>query len=687
MTHGDVPQQPAPPAPAAADDRFRILVQNVSDHAMYILDPTGHVTLWTEGAVRVKGYSEKEALGKHISLFYPPEEVAKGVPELEMRTAEAEGRAEREGYRVRKGGERFWANETMTPIRDAAGRLTGFAKIARDLSGRKRIEDALRESEARHRLLVENVRDHGIFTIDPEGRVASWNPGAERIFGYATREIVGQPASVLFTPEEVATGEHTKELSTAASEGRASDDRWQVRKGGERFWASGVTSAMHDLDGRLLGFTKVLRDLTDEKQTQEQRERLLAQEKVARLEAEKAITMKDEFLAVVSHELRTPLTVILMWAKMLKARMVTEADHAEVFETIEQSAVAQQQLIEDLLDVSRMMSGKLRLNVREADLAGVVRAAIDAVRPTADAKAIEVEASLDERVGRVGVDPDRIQQVVWNLVNNAVKFTGRGGRVRVTLRRVNGDVQIQVSDTGQGIGAHFLPHLFQRFRQADASTTRVHGGLGLGLSITRQLVELHGGTIRAESPGEGKGATFTVELPLRDVRAALAYRPPAAGRSGDGAASKLEPVLEGVRVLLVEDEAKTRAAVRWTLEQCKAHVTAVESAALAVAAFRESLRARRFHVLVSDIGMPIQDGYELIREIREMEKQRGETQPVPAAALTAYAGEDYRARAEAAGFQAHVPKPVEPEFLVSTVAALAASGGERQSVSHERWET
>jgi CheY-like chemotaxis protein/anti-sigma regulatory factor (Ser/Thr protein kinase) len=274
------------------------------------------------------------------------------------------------------------------------------------------------------------------------------------------------------------------------------------------------------------------------------------------------------------------------------------------------------------------------------------------------------------------VDPDRIQQVVWNLLNNAVKFTDKGGRVSAQLRRVDAAVEIRVTDRGRGISPQFLPHVFDRFRQADATITRAQGGLGLGLSISRQLVELHGGTIRAESEGPGKGATFTVELPLGDVRSEVGWTGRAATSSG-AAAEPFAPssVLRDVRVLVVEDEPNTRAAIQRVLEQCEAEVTAVESAALAVAAFRQGLTDRQYDVLVSDIGMPVQDGYELMHEIRAMERQRGETRAVPAVALTAYVREEDRARAAAAGFQMHVPKPIEPATLVDAVGKLLGRSG------------
>ena len=666
----------------ADGQRFQTIVQNIPDYAIFMLDAKGFVIEWPEGAERVKGYTAAEVIGQHLSIFVPAEEVAAGEVERELKEAAKTGRAERETWRVRKGGERFWANEIATAIRDDAGTLLGFTKISRDLSERKRTEDALRESEERFRLLIENARDHAIFTTGADGRIESWNPGGQRIFGYAAEEVIGQSGDILFTPEDRGRGKHERELATAASEGRASDDRWQTRKDGSRFWASGVTTSMRDAGGRLRGFTKVLRDLTGTKRVEEQREQLLEREKLARLEAERAITMKDEFLAVVSHELRTPLGAILLWAKLLRSGAVKGEQQERAVEAIERSAISQQQLIEDLLDISGMLSGKLRLHLRESELTPVVTAAIDAVRPTALVKDIELRVDLDERAGRVLCDPDRIQQVVWNLLNNAVKFTARGGRVHVSLRRLDGHLHIEVADTGRGITPEFLPHVFERFRQADASTTRAEGGLGLGLAISRQLVEMHGGVIRAASAGLGKGATFTVDLPLYDLHG----DPHVAGRAARAEAPAPpfapSPVLRGTRVLVVEDEAETRTVIQWLLQQCEAEVTAVASAAAALEVFRASMRDRRFDVVISDIGMPGQDGYELMRQVRDVEREApaaAAAAPVPAVALTAYTRDADRARAAAAGFTAHVSKPVEPQVLVEAVAqAVKATnaGGE-----------
>jgi PAS domain S-box-containing protein len=503
------------------------------------------------------------------------------------------------------------------------------------------------------------------------------------VFGYAAEEIIGRHGVVLFTPEDVATGEHAKELATALAEGRASDDRWQVRKDGSRFWASGVTSAMRDDAGALRGFAKVCRDLTEHKQVAEQREHLLEQEKLARLQAEQSMTVRDELLAVVSHELRTPLTAILLWAKLMRAGALTDQDQARAIETIEQSADAQRQLVDDLLDISRITSGKLRLHVRAADLVVVVRSALEAIRPMADAKSVRVEAVLDERAGGARADPDRIQQVVWNLLSNAVKFTDRGGHVTVRLARMDDAIRIQVADTGRGIAPGFLSHVFELFRQADAAMTRSNGGLGLGLSICKTLVELHGGTITADSPGEGKGATFTVDLPVAGVTLAAAPEGPHAteppgvvlGGTTESAGRPFTPtpVLEGVRVLVAEDENYTREAIRWLLEQCGALVTVVASAAEGARAFASAAlggNGGSYDVLVSDIAMPGQDGYQLIQQVRAVERERGAARHLPAVALTAHARDIDRGRATAAGFDAHLPKPVEPGALVATLARL-----------------
>ncbi|PCC73714.1 Signal transduction histidine kinase [Nannocystis exedens] len=383
---------------------------------------------------------------------------------------------------------------------------------------------------------------------------------------------------------------------------------------------------------------------------------LIFRERAAREEAETATRLKDEFLATVSHELRTPLNTIMLWGQLLAGGRVKPPDMPRALRAIETSARAQSLLIEDLLDVARMLSGKLRVQLREDSLLPAAQAALEVVRPMAQAKSVRLDAQLDPSVGPVLADPDRMQQVLWNLLSNAVKFTPAGGSVTLSLTRDGDDMALRVADTGAGIRRDFLPHVFDRFRQADPTTTRAHGGLGLGLAIVRQLVELHAGSVTAESPGEGAGSVFTVRLPLVDRRA-----PPAASRPSAPA----RPLI-GVRALLVEDDPDTRRALCLVLEDAGAEVTSVASAPAA----RAALDAARPDVLLCDIGMPGEDGYALLRSVRAHEQSAGD-RPVPAAALTAYTRDEDRRRALACGFQTHLAKPIEPDLLVATVRALA----------------
>jgi signal transduction histidine kinase/ActR/RegA family two-component response regulator len=410
---------------------------------------------------------------------------------------------------------------------------------------------------------------------------------------------------------------------------------------------------------------EVREHLLAQKHTEEERTMLLAQ-------AEAASRTKDEFLATMSHELRTPMTAILGWAQLLRSRTLSEEDFERALEIVERNAQAQNKLIDDLLDISRIITGKLRLDVRPVDLAGVVRAVVEALRPTAEAKAIRLQALVDPQAGPVSGDTDRLQQVVWNLLSNAIKFTPKGGRVQVRLERIDSHIEIIVSDSGRGVSPEFLPHVFDRFRQADGTSTRKHGGLGLGLSIVRQLVELHGGTVSVESDGEGKGATFIVQLPQMIARrqaddAAPVRRHPTVG--GSGLSFDCPPMLKGLRILVVDDEPDTRRLLCTLLEQCGSEVVTAGSAHEGLAAFARS----KTDVIISDIGMPEEDGYEFIAKLRAAEAGHGTR--IPAIALTAYARVEDRVRALNAGFQVHVPKPIEPVELLAVVASLTGRTG------------
>ena len=647
---------------------FRLLVESVKDYAIFILDTNGHIATWNLGAQAIKGYAPEEIIGKHFSIFYPEEDIKRDKPGYELKVASEVGRFEDEGWRLRKDGTRFWANVVITALRDKEGILRGFGKVTRDLTDRKETEEGLRRSEERFRLLVECVKDYAIFMIDPQGYIESWNTGAETIKGYKPDEIIGKHFSIFYPEEDIRSDKPDHELKVAAAVGRYEDEGWRLRKDGSRFWASVIITAVRDKDGALCGFAKITRDLTDRKYAEEQRLKL-AREQVARAEAEAANRTKDEFLATISHELRTPLNAILGWGRLIRNSKLDEAGFDRALSTIERNAKLQAQLIDDLLDVSRIISGKLRLTVAPLELPPVIEAALDSIRPAADAKNIRLEVMLDSNSGLVSGDPDRLQQVVWNLLSNAVKFTQKGGRVQVRLERHNSHVDVTVSDTGKGIAPEFLPYVFDRFRQADSSITRLHGGLGLGLTIVRQLVDLHGGHVWAQSPGEGEGASFTIQLPVIIAHGSgrLAFNADEARGSSPKNPTdfSLSPSLEELRILVIEDEPDARDLLRAILEERDAHVTTVASAAEAY----ETLEWLDPDVIISDIGMPGEDGYSLIRSVRlrEARERKGWR---PAIALTAHARVEDRLRALSAGYQAHIAKPVEPAELVAVIASL-----------------
>ena len=574
---------------------------------------------------------------------------------------------QRESLELRFGNQ--WFSISTDPVFDRDGVFTGAVYILADITDRRQAEEALRASEERFRLLLENVEDYAIFFLDIQGRILRWSTGAEHILGYREAEVLTKPNSIIFIPEDLEQGADKQELEGALKEGRTEDERWHVRKDGSRFWGSGIVTLLRDGMGQPRGFSKILRDFTERKRAEDERAQLLAREQEARAQAEAANRMKDEFLATLSHELRSPLNAMLGWTRLLNTRKFDEATTARAMETIERSARSQAQLVEDLLDVSRIIQGKLRLNVCPVELASVIQSASDTVRPAAEAKEIQLQTILDPAAGPIAGDSDRLQQVVWNLLSNSIKFTPKGGCVYVRLERVNSHVEITITDTGQGINPDFVPYVFDRFRQADSSITRTYSGLGLGLAIVRHLVELHGGTVRADSEGEGKGATFTVKLPLMPIRIEVNNPKRVHPTVGDGVPFESAPSLAGIRVIVVDDETDSREFIVALLEQCGAQVTAVASAREAI----EAVSQVKADVLVSDIGMPEEDGYSLIRKVRTLSAEQGGK--IPAVALTAYARAEDRTRAIAEGFQMHIPKPVEPAELATVVASLAKITG------------
>jgi PAS domain S-box-containing protein len=940
-------------APLRGEELFRFMVESVKDYAIFATDTEGRVVSWNMGAEHIFGYTEAEIIGRDGSIIFTPEDRQTGAHERELRTAEQEGRADDERWHVRKDGSKFWASGIATPLRDEAGNLRGFVKVARDyterqqalevlhrneqeltdffenavvglhwvgpdgtilranqaelnllgytreeyighniaefhadretiedilqrltsgdelhsyearlrckdgsdrhvlissnvmrlngefihtrcftrdITERKRFEEALRESEQHFRAVAETASDV-IMTIDEESVILFANHTTEKVFGYSKDELIGQPLTMLMPeylrhlheagikryletgrkhsswkaaelpglhkngqeiPLEISfsefksngkrqfTGilrdirerkrnEEGRAFLARASEELASsldyqttlasvarmvvptladwctidvleDDKtikrvavahvdpskveWArqlqqrypenpdapygvphvLRTGEPELYPEipdsllvasardaehlqlmrdiGFTSAMVIplvAHGRPLGAVSFIR--TESARPYGPDDVALAENLAGRAAlaidnarlyrtAQQANRLKDEFLATLSHELRTPLTAILGWSHLLRAGDMDAANTTNALEIISRNARSQAQLIDDLLDVSRIITGKLRLDVRQIDPSSFIEAAIEALRPASEAKGVRIQKVMDTGVTSVAGDPARLQQVIWNLLANAIKFTPRGGRVQVRLERINSHVELSISDTGVGIKPEFLPHVFDRFRQADQTSTRQHGGLGLGLAIVRHLVELHGGTVHAESAGEGQGATFTVKLPLITV-----YQ-------NEGGAERVHPAakdtlptldcperLDELRVLVVDDEADTRDLLKVALSQCGAQVTLAGSVKEALAAIEQSPP----QVLISDIGMAGEDGYELIRQVRALPAAQGGK--IPAIALTAYARTEDRMRALRSGYQMHVPKPVELTELITVVASLVQRNG------------
>ena len=650
---------PASPHSSHHGEELAELVREVEDYAIFLLSPEGRIGSWNLGASRIFGYDEGEIVGKHFRTFYGEEDLRAKKPEYELETATNEGRFEEEGWRIRKDGRQFWANTVITPLRYEDGTVRGFSKITRDLTARLESEERLRRSEEMLRLLVESVSDYAIFLLDTEGRIATWNKGAKRIKGYEPGEIIGRHFSTFYSDEDKAAGKPQQKLEIAIRDGSVEDEGWRIRKDGTRFWANVVITAVHDANGRLRGFAKVTRDITERKHAEETRQALFEQQEARRraesssLAAQEANRAKDAFLMTLSHELRTPMTAILGWARLLDVLTPGEPDFHQAIKAISSSAEVQAQLIDDLLDVSRITAGKLQLNVERADLSAILRAAVETVRSAAVAKSIRLEVEIGERLGRADVDPRRLQQVVWNLVSNGIKFTPPGGHVQIAAERSPSEVRISVRDNGEGFEPSFLPHLFEPFRQEEAPVTRHHGGLGLGLSIARHIVESHGGTLRAASAGRGKGAEFTITLPTPpSVDADETLR----GRSVQGRSGPLA----GIDVVIVEDDAGGREFLRVALGQGGATVRTADSVPAAMAFIDE----RRPDLIVTDIGLPGEDGFALVRRIRD----NGEMRDVRIVIITAFAGE--RSKLDSANVDAFFTKPVDPFELVDRLGKL-----------------
>jgi PAS domain S-box-containing protein len=623
------------------------LLESISD-GFIVLDRAWRYQFVNERAAQLARRPREELLGQCIWDEFPE---LVGTPfEIEARHAVTDDVSrDVEFFDDRR---RIWSEVRMFPSR------AGLAIYLQDITERKQAEMA-----SFHLTALVRSSDDAIVSKDLNGIIRTWNPAAEKMFGYTAAEAVGRHITLIIPSER---RHEEDEVQERIRRGMADHfETVRIRKDGTMVDISLTVSPVRSTAGEIIGASKIARDISDRKRAEEELRLSLARERAAREEAEGASRAKDEFLAVLSHELRTPLNAVYGWANILKSGEVDEATAARGLDAIVRNSNAQVQLIDDLLDVSRIVSGKMRLDVQKVDLDLVVKAALDSMSPAAAAKSIRLHTVLDPRAGPITGDPNRLQQVVWNLVSNAVKFTPRGGQIQIHLQRIDSRVELVVSDTGQGIGPELLPFLFERFRQGDSSTTRQHEGLGLGLALVKYLTELHGGTVSAYSLGAGKGATFTVKLPLTIVQAAPETEPgehPTAARTVRALAG---PRLDGLRILVVDDDEDSLDLASAILSGAGAVVTTSRSAAEAL----ELVRHGRPDVLISDIEMPGEDGYALIRKVRGLDRSSGGA--TPAVALTAYGRVEDRLRTISAGYSMHVPKPVQPVELTTIVASLA----------------
>jgi PAS domain S-box-containing protein len=667
----------------------------LSNDAIMVRDINNTILFWNRGAERMYGWGKEEALGSHSHSLLETQ-FPKPLEEIEAEFLR-DGRWEGEIVQMHSEGIPIMVASQWALQRDEQGNPLAILEINRNITEAKVAEKILKRSERRYRALAEASR---IFTeagLDFQSMLDT----VSRSIG----ELIGDTCGITLLSEDSQSLDPVAfyhpdpeglallyELMPAGSSRSSDEIIDRVLETGQPFFIPEISQEISSLindkyqsylkkfglnsllmvplraRGRIIGTMSVSRiypgnpySMGDQIFLQDLADRAALAVDNARLygQAQEASRIKDEFLATVSHELRTPLTALLGWSRLLCSGKLDEETSLRAIEIVERNARAQAQLIEDLLDISRIISGKLYLNINLIDLKPIVELAVDAVRPVAEAKEIKMETHLEGESMLLSGDPDRLQQVIWNLLSNAVKFTSRGGRVELILKRVDSNVEITVRDTGEGISAEFLPYVFDRFRQADSSTTRSHGGLGLGLAIVRHLVELHGGSVRAESEGEGRGATFTVRLPSGKLQRDEGEMQ---GREIENRGQQRE-ILKGLRVLVVDDELDARELFKFMLAQYGAEVKVAATAAEAL----EEIERSRPDVLVSDIGMPGEDGYDLIHKVREQKS----VEDIPAIALTAYARLEERIKALAAGYQMHIPKPVGQAEIVSAVAKVA----------------
>ena len=597
----------------------------MQDYAICLLDRSGHIVSWNRGAEKLEGYSAAEIVGRHFSVLYPPEAIERRSPERELKMAQESGRLEDEGWRVRKDGSRFWANVVITALHDENGALRGFSKITRDLTERRRQEETARQSEQRFRVLVDGLKDYAIFMLDTEGRVTSWNSGAQRITGYEAEEIMGRHLGLLYPQSAIDRKLPEQELAMAREHGRYEDEGARLRKDGNPFWANAVVSPLYDQEGMLMGYAIVIRDLTDRKRAES---------------LEQAERHTSEFLAMLAHELRNPLAPINNALHLLALKPPADATEKWVREVLQRQTGQITRLIEDLLDVSRITRAAIPLNRRPLDVRGVVRAAVEGSMQWIDARrhGLTIELPPNEAL-TVLADEARLTQVLHKLLHNAARYTPEGGRVSIAARRENDSVVIHVKDNGVGMDAELLGSAFDLIKQGQQVPHRPQGGLGIGLTLVQRLVRLHGGTVEARSAGVDRGSEFIVRLPAVQQAPVSEARAP-------------EPLSPRPRkVLVIDDNSDAANALRMLLENDGHNVWVAHDGVSGLALVREY----RPEYLLLDIGLPRLNGYDIAASVRGDPELKHTT----IVAITGYGQVHDRARTAAVGFDHHLTKPVE----------------------------
>jgi len=629
----------APELPAATERFLRLLVGDVEDYAIFLLDPTGRVASWNAGARRINRYDRAEILGRHFSCFYPAEAVARGWPDYELRMAAQHGRFTDEGWRLRKDGSRFWASIVITALRPSDAMGAGFLQITRDLTERRQAEAAIKHSEERLRLLIEGVREYAIFLLSPEGMVASWNSGAQRINCYESTEIIGRHVSCLYPSDAVSSGRPDWLLRTAAKEGSVEDEGWLLRKDGTTFWADVVITALPGGEGKNHGFVQIIRDLTDRRKVEEL------------LQADR---QKNEFLALLTHELRNPLAPIRNALHVLAQPAVDASMAAQVRDIAWRQVDHMSRLLDDLLDVTQIAQGRIELRRGLVDARKILTLSVEDAASLLTERRHQLMLDLPREPLWVYADPARLEQVFTNLLINAAKYTDPGGKITVAARKEGRHVVTRFTDTGIGIDPLMAASIFDLFVQGERRMDQSAGGAGIGLTLVRRLVELHEGTVEMMSAGRGKGSEFVVNLPGAEP-------PPAEYVVKPEGQLVAPPTL---RVLVVDDNVDAANSLAMALRMTGQRVRVAYDGETALSLAAEDPP----EAVLLDLGMPGMDGYQVARRLRGEPGTRSSL----IIALTGWGQDADRRKSHEAGFDHHLVKPVDPTVIGRVLAGYRA---------------